>query len=244
MRCIKPLAVLAVGALTLGASPCDPASSSESLLAKVLRIFGVPATSGTKEGIREPPPAGFLEVTAADGGGSRIRLTKTAGYLSPIFTDDGEYLLALRQGQLVRVARNKGLQDGEFLMDLPGVTRLGGFSEDDPDLLIVLGETEGRQQARMLCLASRRMIGLDALARPKLSELVARLRGPARTYGDGTIVRSQANAKRGSDVFVVVGDRSVDVSKCDQDRCTQGARSADGQWVAFIRTPTPAPSSP
>ena len=218
----------------LAAGPCDPAEPA-GLWQKTLRILGIPANPGTK-GEKEPPPAGDLYRTLADGSGARIRVTDGGGYRSPIFASDDRHALALQQGQLVRVALDRGVVTRpDFLMDLPDVVRLAGFSEDDSDLLVVLRDKQGHRQAAMVCLESRRLAELVVGGKEELTRLLKRLRSAERHYGD-TVLASAENAKGGRDVTLRTGNRTVAVSQCEGDVCTQGALSGDRRQVVFVRT--------
>jgi hypothetical protein len=221
--------------LVFTASPCDPEAGPESLLGMVLRIAGIPAVPRDVRG-KIDDFEGDLYLTTADGKTARRRLTEGGGFRSPVFAPDDEHVLALWHGQLMRVATDRSVVVPEPLLDLPGVTWLGGLSEIDPNVLVVLRDKRGHRGPAVVCLDSLRLAELPS-ERREINDLLRRLRSAARLYGHTVVVTQAHPDAKGSDVRVELPDQeAIDVSRCGGDFCGQGALSVDGRRVVFVRS--------
>jgi hypothetical protein len=221
-------------------SPNAPVRSPETFWQRILRITGITVTPSTSKGPVPEPAGGDLWLTTPEGR-SRLRLTRDGGYQSPIFFPDGRSVLALREGNLVRVS-TAGFLDPEPLFAIAGVIRLVGFDRESPGKVVALTRgANGILDLGILDLADREVRSMrpespdaeyrDVLARLAHWDLAWQLSEQQR------IVRLEVRpAARGSDVFLLREDVApVEVSHCGGDRCDQPSLSTDGRTVVFVR---------
>lgn len=222
--------------------PNAPARRTESFWHKVLRVSGIAQSPSTLRGPGDEVRHGQIWISDLTAGQTR-KLTPTGGFRSPVFLPEGNDILALKGTDIVRVAFANGKVTNLFAV--AGLAKLVGFTEDDPDKVLVLSrDSSGVPAVAFLSVTTGK---LDSLPYdPSSTEdrrLVEYLSAWDRRYGD-TILYIDQQTKPGmagtlswADVFLKKGSSTVkDVSKCDGTNCGQPSLSADGNLVAFVRS--------
>lgn len=218
-----------------------PAARPESFLEKVLRITGISANPTTLKGPGDEVTTG--EVWLAELSSKRNRrLTATGGYRSPIFLPNAD-LLALRRTDVVRLTITD--PQPRMLYSIPDASKLVGFSQANPDqVLMLLEDAAGDTSVGLLSVASGKVSPLPYdLKSESDRQMVEHLAGWTRNYGDVTVyVKHQTKqAISGpldwTDVFLRSGAApAVDVSQCSPVNCGQPSLSADRHLLVFIRS--------
>lgn len=215
----------------VAAQPAPPASSgalgrlfSAGLDALGLVFKGIGSLSGG-------PTAGIVwRVDIRTGG--RQRIGNAANLAWPVPSADGTAVYALQGRQVVRISVSDGLETPigapadwrKLLGVLPDGTVLG-FVEDDPRPRPALLAPDGK--------LTQLPPPADDVERKRNGALLQE----ARDYGDGTRVevRDSERGGRGSDVFLMSGDQSRNLSDCGDDYCGQPSRSPDGVTFFYVR---------
>lgn len=219
-----------------------PTRKTETFWHKVLRVSGIAQSPSTLKGPGDEVTRG--QVWIADVAADKARrLTSSGGFRSPVFLPDGSELLALKGTNVVSL----GFADGKVtnLFTVTGVAKLVGFSEDDPDkVLVVSRDSSGQPGVAFLSVSTGK---LEPLSYDPSSNddrhLVEHLSAWDRHYGDTTVYVDQ-QTKSGlsgtlswADVFLKQGAGTArDVSNCDGTNCGQPSLSRDGKLVAFVRS--------
>jgi hypothetical protein len=228
-------------AQTPGKKASAPAQSKETFWQWVLRFSGVSANPSTLKGADDEPAAG--QVWTADLRSDAVRkITPEDGYRSPVFYPNGADILALQDTDVVRISA--GGNPTAKLHHVAGITKLVGFSLDDPDEVLILREDdEGHPSVARLSLKT----GAVALLPydPQSSrdrQVLEDLQGWQRTYGATTVYVKRESKETLSgmvertNVFVKsAGKDPVNVSRCDTTNCGQPSLSPDGTRVLFIK---------
>jgi hypothetical protein len=222
--------------------PSAPAQRTESFWHKVLRVSGIAQSPSTLRGPGDEVQHGQIWISDLAAGQTR-KLTATGGFRSPVFLPEGDDILALKGTDVVRVALASGRVTNLFA--IVGLTKLVGFTEDDPDKVLVLSrDSSGVPAVAFLSVTAGK---LDPLPYDPSStddrRLVEHLSAWDRRYGD-TILYVDQQTKEGmagtlswSDVFLRKGSSAVnDVSNCDGTNCGQPSLSPNGKLVAFVRS--------
>jgi len=219
---------------------CEPAHA-ETFLMKILRIAGVSATPSQQKGPGEEMEAGGEIWLANVKMGAPRKLSSEAGFRSPVFTPDGQAVLAIKDSALWRVPLSGVLP--QKLRDVTGITKLVGSDRDDPDKILVIIERAQASTVALLSIATGTTteIAYD----PKSSEdrkLLSHLKGWVRVYGDMQIYQKtqsregRAGMVEWNDVFLKKGDAApADLSHGDGTNCGQPSLSPDRTEVVFIR---------
>jgi len=228
-----------------GAAPAPAPAKKQApdFIDKVLKFLGISDSPGTLKGPGDEVVKGQLWV--ADLGSQSIRAVgKGDGYRSPVFVPGSNDILALRGSDVVRFPA--GYAETKKLCSTAGVTKLVGFSADDPDTVLILqsGDAGGHPRIGLLSVSTTKVTPLayDPRSSAEL-QMVENLEGWTRTYGDKqTYVRRQSKqALSGvvewSDVFLKTdGQAPIDVSQCNGANCGQPSLSTDGQLLVFVKT--------
>lgn len=156
---------------------------TESFWDKVLRIAGVSATPSSLRG-EEKLVSGDIWVIAAAPNSMPQRLTRDGAYTSPVFDRKEPSILALKGGDLYRVPLT-----GEAptkVRSLTSVTKLVGFSSDDPDQLLVLTkEPGGRVGVALLSVHTGAITAIPYNPESKEDDkMLAHLASWERVFGD------------------------------------------------------------
>jgi hypothetical protein len=229
------------------AAPQPPAAqksqkkTTESFWDKVLRVSGISHDPSTLKGPGDEVVSGEIWLAAA-GFDRTQKLTATAGYRCPVFIPQSNDILALKAADVVRVARAGG--KATKLYTINGITKLIGFSLDDPDKVLALTEAaNGDPGVGMLSLGSGMFTALaynPTSSRDR--KMLEHLQSWDRVYGDESVYlkrqskESLAGTVEWTDVYLKAGsNQPVDASQCDSVNCGQPSLSADGKLVVFIK---------
>jgi hypothetical protein len=237
------LSILVMAGLLAAQTQKKPEKKPDSFWTRILRIAGVSATPASLRG-EDRVTCGDVWWTTAGQNPVAHRLTRGGGYCSPVYDASGQNILALKSGELYRIAL-----DGKppiELQSLSSITKLVGMNRDNPDELLVVG-----RDAEHLPFAAIVSVKTGAINRipydPNSSEdkvMLAHLSGWERVYGD-TRVYTEATEAEGpggittkfTDVYLKHGsDEPINLTNGNNVSSSQPSLSPDGQKVVFIRS--------
>lgn len=224
-----------------GKQQAAPKRRTESFWHKVLRISGIADSPSTLKSAGDEVESGQIWIAEIRPRRTR-KLTDSGGYCSPVFVPRGNDVLSLKGADVVRVSSAGGKP--KVLYQITGITKLVGFSLDDPDrVLVLLQDVVGHSGVALLSVSDGKVTPLAY--DPASSDdrhMIEHLRGWDRMYSDKSLyVRSQTKSSMAgtvewTDIFLKAGTNApVNVSKCNGVNCGQPSLSADGQLVVFIR---------
>ena len=232
-------AALFVCAATLAGAESAPANAE--FVARLMSFLGISATPSQ---MKAPDALTVGDIWIADAGRTaRAQLTSDGGYSWPVFDPGGERILALKGSEVLEIPLAGG--PARRLASAARITKLIGFDRARPGQVLVL-RAEPNAEIAVLSLADSQVttIAYD----PRSSEagtFLAHLRGEERAYGDTVLyVRKETRNEitgdvlEWTDVFVKEGDKGPrNISQCKGANCGQPSLSADGDRIAFVRTP-------
>ena len=225
------------------APPAKP-KPAPGFVDRVLKYLGISDSPGTLKGPGDEVVRGELWV--ADLNSNTTHMLAKGSYRSPVFLPASNSVLALSGTDLIQFPAGSG--DSEKLYSIPGVTKLVGFSTDDPDSLLLLrsNSADSHPQVASISISTGKItpVDYDPASSADL-QMVENLANWTRTYGEKHIyVRRQtrqalSGTVEWSDVFLkAAGQDPVNVSRCDGANCGQPSLSADGQLVIFVKAET------
>ena len=224
-------------ALLLSATP-TPARPQETLSDIVWTILdGLGITMAPVGQLGEGGASkGEIWIATSDGS-KRHRLTDRVEYSWPVFTADGEAVLALRGASLVRI--EAGSAAPVTLADDAPLTKLVGARPDGSVVGIV---PEGPFGRLAIVTPSGSVTLLPAPASREEKRLMAALLGESRAYRDDRkLLVDRADyedrTRRGFDVYIETAKGRLNLSRCETAACGQPSLSPQGDWVAYIRDP-------
>jgi hypothetical protein len=174
---------------------------------------------------------------AASDGSKRHRLTDRVEYSWPVFTADGEAVLALRGASLVRIESGSPVP-----VTLAEDTSLNKLLGARPDGSVVGIVPEGPFGRLATVAPSGSVTLLPAPATREEKRLMATLLGESRVYRDDRkllVDRAdfEDHTRRGFDVYIETAKGRLNLSQCETSACGQPSLSPQGDWVAYIRNP-------
>jgi hypothetical protein len=215
---------------------------TESFWDKVLRYAGVSHDASNLKAPGDEVVSGQIWVANVSAKTGR-KVTVGGGYRSPIFVPGGKAIVALKGADLVRVGVSGGNAVKRYTVE--DVTKLVGFSVDDPDTILVLtGGSGDRPGVGLLLLSSGKITAMPYDPKSKRDlEMIERMQSWERVYSDKKVYtkRQTKDTRYGpvewTDVFLKTqSEDAVDVSECDGVNCGQPSLSADGRFVVFVKT--------
>lgn len=224
-------------------APAPAKKQSPDFIDKVLKFIGISDSPGTLKGPGDEVVRGELWV--ADLGSQTIRaIGKGDSYRSPVFIPGSNDILALSGSDMVRFSTGYGQM--KRLYSIAGLTKLVGFSADDPDKVLILqtDDASGHPRIGLLSVSTAKVTPLtyDPNSSADL-QMIENLKGWTRTYGKKQVyVRRQtkqalSGVVEWSDVFLKAdGQEAINVSQCKGTNCGQPSLSADGQLLVFVKT--------
>jgi hypothetical protein len=218
-----------------------PAPADTELVARLISFLGISATPSQ---MKAPDALTVGDIWIADAGrNARARLTSDGGYSWPVFDSGGERILALKGSDVLEIPLAGG--PARRLASAAGITKLIGFDRARPGQVLVL-RAQPNAEIAVLSLADRQVTAIAYDPRSnEAGTFLAHLRGEERAYGDTVLyVRKETrNEVTGdvlewTDVFVKEGDkRPRNISECEGANCGQPSLSADGDKIAYVRSP-------
>jgi len=224
-------------------APAPAKKQSPDFIDKVLKILGISDSPGTLKGPGDEVVSG--EVWMADLGSQTTHSVGRGGrYRSPVFVPGSNEILALSGTDLMRFSAGSG--EPKKLYPVAAVTKLVGFSADDPDkvLIVQTDDASGHPRIGLLSVGTAKVTPLayDPSSSADL-QMIENLKGWTRTYGNKQVyVRRQtkqalSGVVEWSDVFLKAdGQEAIDVSQCNGTNCGQPSLSADGRLLVFVKT--------
>jgi hypothetical protein len=216
-----------------------PQRPKETFWEWALRFSGISANPNTLKAAEDEVVSGQLWV-ADLASGTRRKITAEGGFRSPVYFPNGSDILAIQGGYVVRISSGGSLAR----LFSAVLTKLVGFSFDDPAEVLALTESEtGRVSAVRLSLGTGVMTPLpyDPLS-TRDHQMLEHMQGWERSYGDTAVYlkRESKLALSGPvEVFNVFlktpGHDPQDISGCDVVSCVQPSLSPDGNRVLFIK---------
>jgi hypothetical protein len=224
-------------ALLLSATPTParPQGTLSDVVWTVLDGLGITTAPVGQLGEGEAAK-GEIWVAASDGS-QRHRLTDRVEYTWPVFTADGEAVLALRGAGLVRIEPGTPVPV-TFAEDTPLNKLLGAR----PDGSVVGIVSEGPFGRLATVAPSGSVTLLPAPATREEKRLMATLLGESRVYRDDRkLLVDRADfedrTRRGFDVYIETAKGRLNLSRCQTAACGQPSLSPLGDRVAYIRDP-------
>lgn len=216
---------------------------SPGFVDRVLKYLGISDSPGTLKGPGDEVVSGSLFVVDL-GSHASHPLGSEGSFRSPVFLPGSNDILALRNADVMRISTASG--EVQKLFTVPGIFKLVGASEDDPNSVLILesNDPKARPSVGLLSVSTGKVIPLayDAGSSADLQTLES-LEGWTRTYGDKQVyVRRQTKqALSGviewSDVFLKAdGQEPIDVSQCNGANCGQPSLAADSRLLVFVKT--------
>ncbi len=207
---------------------------------RLRKVFGIDANPSTLKG---PQALASGQVWLAELGRQQTRgLTASGGYHSPVLVPGSDDILALKGTDVVRLPATGG--EPQHLYTIKGVTKLVGFSQDEPDEVLILVEREGgRLRVGLLSVKTGQIVPTpyDPASRED-QRMLEHLRGWDRVYGGRSVYvksltkQSLSGPVEWTDVFIKAGsDEPINVSRCEQVDCGQPSLSADGRFLVYIK---------
>ena len=209
-----------------------PLAAAESWVDWLLRVTGLTATSRSLRG--EPYELEGDVYVANLTTTVRERYAQGGGFRSPIFYPNGESILAVRNGGLVKISGPNS--EPQVLGVEVGAARLIGFQREDPDVVAVLLPDPDRLGLLRLS-GGERSSGEFTPA-----EVSAQSLGPLWawdvSHGETRLYHRRQSGSKFLNVFLVKpGEEIRNVTRCRDADCGQPALSADGKRVAYIKRP-------
>jgi hypothetical protein len=230
---MKPARWAAIAVALSAAAPAQ----ADSLVKRLLRIAGLTASPSQMKGDEEVTD-GTLWIADLRRG-TTSELTRSGAYRWPVFVPATGEVLALRGGEVVRIA-----SDGAAVpvAKLSHATKLVGFDTQAPDLVLVVLD-EGRSPLGLFSVASRKTTLLPYDRKSTADRrLLEHVRGQERVYGDTSVYVKLERAEeltggaQWTDVYVKTPDAPPrNVSNCRGANCSQPSLSPDGTRVVFVK---------
>lgn len=203
----------------------------ETFSAQVLRVPGMAPGPAAATEPDDEVDSGDLWVTDL-GAGTRAKISGQ-GFRSPVFTQAGDAVVAIRDESIVRIPVAGGKPQELFQLD--SITKLVGYAPDGRLLLTA----DDNNMVGFLAIGEGKIRWLtpdEASAEDKAA--VERIRGWERTYGDAklSVERQTAGAKHWTDVVLAERGKEPDnVSRCEGAPCGQAAFEPAKRLVVFVR---------
>ncbi|HTZ57733.1 MAG TPA: hypothetical protein VMB49_06550 [Acidobacteriaceae bacterium] len=245
LRCIvlgsAILPFVAASPQTQKPATTSPQKKPGSFWDGVLRFFGVSATTSTLKGAGDEIVSGQVWVTDVRANTCH-KVTSDGGYRSPVFFPDGNDILAIRGEDVVRLNVNGSTQ--QSVAKVIGVTKLVGFSRDDPSQVLLLAEDNaGQAHVGLLSVKDGKVTQVPYDPQSNRDrQMVEDLQGWLRSYDTGTVyVRRESFETNAGTVELTnvfwkqPGLDPVNVSRCELRNCGQPSASNDGSRIAFIK---------
>lgn len=218
------------------------AKKTEAFWDKVLRVAGVSATPSSLRSDQKLI-SGDIWVIAAAPNSMPQRLTRDGAYTSPVFDRKQPNVLALKGVDLYLIPLT-----GEAptkIRSLASVTKLVGFTSDDPDQLLVLTKDPGgRVGVALLSIHTGTITAIPYDPQSKDDDkMLAHLAGWERAFGDVRLY-CEDNEEEGAggttmqftDVYLKRGDATpINLTNGKGVSSCQASLSPDGKRVVFIR---------
>ncbi len=232
MRFFRALTVLLlIVDLSFGLTPQD---KKESFLQKLLRVFGISATSAKQKGGNDAKPGEIWVVDLVKNERLLVKGDDDIGYRSPIFMPCDQMILVLKGDQIIKVSLKGETQ--QTYSPIAGVVKIIGYSLDDKDKILVLKANPDKHL----------LLGFFSLANNRIAEEIQLdekndrdrtikeyLEGGTRIYSDTTLYVETDGEK--SDVFLARPDRSPEqITQCSV-QCGQPSLSPEGRYVVYIK---------
>ena len=148
-------------------------------------------------------------------------------YRSPIFTPDGQAVLAIRDGRIIRIPSAGGAP--EDLGVEAGEARLIAFHRENPDLVVILK----RQPAELGLINLTKATYTPA---PVEQESLQNLWNWASERDDLRLFQGRFDGSPDLNVFLQRGDAERrNISRCKDADCGQPSLSPDGQQVVYVK---------
>ena len=236
------LTTLAEGRFQKPAAPPASQTKTESFWDKVLRYAGISHDASNLKAPGDEVVSG--QIWLADlSSRSTKQMTTSRGYRSPVFVPGGKEILALKGTDVVRVELSGGNAVKRYTV--AEITKLVGFSLDDPDTVLVLtGKPAELPTVGLLSLNSGKVTAMPY--NPSLGrdlEMIEHLQSWERVYGSTSLYTKRQSKEtlygpvEWTDVYLKSGgDAALDLSQCDGANCGQPSLSADGRYVVFIKS--------
>jgi hypothetical protein len=233
-------ALLAVCFLLLLAG--KSANKSASFFDQLVGFLGVTSTPSALRG-EEPVDSGDVWVIGVAREQPAQRLTHDGGFRSPVFDLAGDSIFAIRTNELYRIPVNR--EPAAKVYALAGVSKLVGFSRDNPEqLLVVASDPQGPPFAAILSIKTGSKTPIaDNGHSDEYRAVVTQLTGWERVYGT-THVYTEDEEKPGAgdstieftDVYLRRrNDAALNLTNGNGVSSSQPSLSADGRTVVFIR---------
>lgn len=212
-------------------------AEEESIIAKVLHIFGITATPSGQKGIEG---ISLGEIWIMDRNGlNRRKVSDGKNYSSPVFYGANNTILALNSGSLVKIEQVYGLEKDTKLFSLPLVTKLIDSPNYDNKLFIL----DKNSSLGYVSLDSGDVTYLEYNNTvEKNKAMINYLEGWRRDYS-GTSIFVETNTKRvmageveWSDIYLSnEKNETKNISQCSPLNCSQPSLSKSKNFIVYIQ---------
>lgn len=236
---MTPLRILLYSAIIGFSFGTIDVARAEGLMDSALRVLGVSATPSQLKGIAETVTGQIWIVDLAHGIPSP--LSAESAFRWPVFTSDGNAIIALQDNNLIRLSAPE--KKPEVLYSAAGIKKLVGFDREEPDrLLVVLDDSRAPLGFISLKSGKRTFLHYDPNL-PQQRRMLSHIEGEERIYDTGRVyIKTESKPSlegtlEWTDVYFQQGNStSRNVSKCDGVNCAQPSLSPTGQSVVYIRS--------
>jgi len=216
----------------------------KTLLDKLMAFFGMTANPTMLKDDSVISSGNIWIVSVAEGS-IPLQLTFNESYRTPVFSPNGDFILTLKDENLVKIPI-KNPKASIVLYALPNVVKLVSFHTTSKNELLVLAySSDNRVAPGILNVDSGKyvLIPTDNVDQGKYQRFLHYLRSWERVYKDGKIkiypkalsINSFSGKIEWTEVFIEIDKKTpIQLTQCDRKNCNQAVLSHDLLQTVYI----------